>query len=637
MTDIVARVGLDFSFEMDAVSGQIQAAVASGEFGMAQSLPDARRSRYFTTADQSFGIEMTGKAFALPTLDDPAGEIVFDLGMDGPSFLVASDFGGGGASGPAPAKDGFALLLGDITQGDGSWLPGAVPLNDEVSLSEAIDRLNETLGLLVPSGPASFPNGVLSVTNTAGTSPLLASGGVADNTAGASGYAPGAAVTRITSGGVNSFVFNDVGPGDTGTVSLSINGAVIGSKALTGAGDAGAYNGLLIADQKDYPEDKPGFYKTIDVSAANAPAPVGINSMRLNHSATTQTNIVYFVRDAMTATPAVSDVNVIEGAAGTLAYSSGVPHYGDGASLTVTASMNNFSGETYYGGSDAFSVSSTGGVVNTQNFAYAALGIATPIPRQTTAVTALTAMSVAINGSGHTSGQLRGTGRNVNGAGATVALSAATILIKRGSASGKIDETAVAVTGLGSTPNANNAVRKGQSGGDTPAGAAAAWVQNAAPATHEATVVGGVLKHDQTNYTLNTLPLGPNLSVGRAGAQYVTFSFNRAARSAFKIAVTGSYAGCWVKLPGVTDQAAIAPNAPNGWMNAFQSYDGSGVPGEAGDPNAGCASGSVMNGASGTFQITFGTQTSTNSTGNEILVRFRLNAGQSITALSFTA
>ena len=58
--------------------------------------------------------------------------------------------------------------------------------------------------------------------------------------------------------------------------------------------------------------------------------------------------------------------------------------------------------------------------------------------------------------------------------------------------------------------------------------------------------------------------------------------------------------------------------------------------GETGDTLAGCAVGAVMSGGSGAFQITFGTESSTNATSNEILIRFRLNAGQSITALSFT-
>lgn len=224
----------------------------------------------------------------------------------------------------------------------------------------------------------------------------------------------------------------------------------------------------------------------------------------------------------------------------------------------------------------------------------------------------------------------------MNGASAATDLSTQTILVKRGAAGAKLDEMSVPVSGLGTLPNNNNAVRVGLGAGDTPAGAAQAWVQAAALSTHEAAVVAGVAAHNKTDYSVGYLPVGPNLSVGRDGAQYLTFAFQRTARSAFKINVTGTYTRCWIKLPGVSDNAGISPNAPNGWWDGFLPYDGAGVPGEAGDPLAGCAAGVVMTGASGSFPITFGTQSSTNATDNVILVRFKLAPGQQITALSLS-
>ena len=101
----------------------------------------------------------------------------------------------------------------------------------------------------------------------------------------------------------------------------------------------------------------------------------------------------------------------------------------------------------------------------------------------------------------------------------------------------------------------------------------------------------------------------------------------------------------WSKVDGpgtVTFADARSPRTTATFSEAgtyvlrFKAYDGAGAPGEAGDTDAGCALGAVMNGASGTFQITFGTLSSTGATGNEILVRIRLNAGQSITGLSFS-
>lgn len=535
--------------------------------------------------------------------------------------------GGGGGGG-----NGFLIPLGPVeTAGDGSWLPGAVPLADDMAVSEGIDRINEVLGKLVPTQPPEFPNGSLSLSNTGGSSPRLATG-VTDNT-GDTPYAPGGSVTRVPSAGVSSFAFNDVGPGDSGTVSVWVNDVEVSSRILTGSGDNGTYNGLQIADQKDYPTAQPGFWKSIDVSLNGVPADVGVNKVQVVHSAAGQTAEVYFVRDGMTASPAVSGGSVAEASQGTLAYSSGVPHYGSGATLTVGGSFSNLSGETYYGGSDIFTVSGENGVISGQSYDYSTLGITVPPVRQKISATAITPVTASVNGNVHAVGRVQGAARNVNGTGSAV-LASTMILVKRGAApAGKVDEMSVPVSGMGSIPNGDNAVSVTLGDGDTPAGSATAWDPTALLPAYSASVVAGVLKHDQIDYTTGYLPQGPNYSTGRSGPQYRTWSFKRASRSTFRIAVTGSYAGCWIKLPGVSDSQ---PNAPNGWWNAFAAYDGAGIPGEAGDPAAGCALGSVMNGGSGTFTITFGTQSSTNATGNEVLIRFRLNAGQQITALAYS-
>ena len=525
--------------------------------------------------------------------------------------------------------DGFHVVLGDIVEfGDGSWTPGAVPLVNETPVSEAVDRLNEVLGKLIPSQPPMFPNGTLATANSAGAQPRLTQGYT--NNIGST-WTPGTAVSRITAAGFTSFAFSDVGPGDAGTLTVSLNGSVVATRILDGATDNGVYAGLVIADQKDFPVETPGFWKSIDVSLSLVAAPYGLNSVQMAHSQAGVTNPVVFMRDAMTANPVISDGSVVQASAGTPVYSSGVPHYGDGATLTVAMSIANLAGETYYGGGDP--IQFTGPVIATKTFSYVpATGIDAPLPQNTLTAQAVTPQTIAVDGAGHLSGKIAGVARNVNGS-ASADLGGPTILIKRGAAGARLDEMNVPVTGLGALPHALNAVRVSTAAGDTPAAAHAAWDANASLPAHEAAVVAGVLAHNRTNYAQGHLPVGPDLSIGRDGAQYATFAFRRAARSAFKINVTGAYAGCWVKLPGVSD---LQPNAPGGWWDGFKPYDGAGVPGEAGDPLAGCALGSVMTGASGSFNITFGTQSSTNATDNLILVRIKLAAGQSIPALSFT-
>lgn len=538
------------------------------------------------------------------------------------------------------STDGFAINLGNVVaDGDGSWSPGAVVLTDSTTVSDAVDQLNEVLAKLVPTAPPNFPNANAITITSVGSSPLLAANGVTDNS-GNSPYTAGGSVTRITAATVASAnTFNDMGPGDSGTMQLLVNGSVVGSRALTGTGDNGSYSGLVIGDQKDFPVATPGFWKSIDTSISAASVLQGINKVRLNHTGASATAEAFFVRDNVTSTPALSSGSIAQNAAGTLAYSSSVPHYGSGASLTANLSISNLAGETYYGGSDPLVVSGTNSIIASQTFNYATLGITTPINRQTTAATAITPITVSMNGSNvFASGTIQGVVRNVNGAASATNIAATSVLVMVGTQSGKVYEMSVPVSGLGSSPNANNAVRISIGSGDNPSDSRSTWVSADALATHEAAVVAGVLGHNQTNYSTGFLPAGPNLSVGRSGAQYATFAFQRTATSTFRIVVAGSYAGCWVKLPGVSDNAGISPNGAtkNGWWNMFQSYVGNGVPGQTGDTNAGCALGTVMTGSTGTFQATFGTQTSTNSTDNYIYVRFRLNSGQSITALSFT-
>ena len=528
--------------------------------------------------------------------------------------------------------DGFHLVLGNTNvYGTGSWA-GAVSLNNGTNVSSAVELLNSVLGKLVPVSPPSFPNGSLTVSSV-GYSPVLASG-VTDLAN--SGITAGTAVTRITGSVSSSNTFYNINTTNGGTLNLLLNNSVVGSHALTGTGDNGNYSGLVIAGEGAYPASTPGFWTAANISVSSATVSSnGVNSLQLTDTGAGSSNTVYFVKDSLVSVPGVTGAAVAQSSAGTIANSSSVPHYNSGAVLRASGSISNLAGQTYYNG-NPLSVSATNSILTTQTFTYSGVGIATPIPQNTTAATAITPVLVNVNGTNvHTKGTLTYTAMNVNGSGS--ASPSTIVLVKNGTApSTSVDEMSIPVTGLGSSPNGSNAARVGMANGDTPSNATTAWNQSAALQTYDAAVVAGVLSCNQTNYTTGYLPVGPNLS-GQAATQYVTFSFNRTALSQFKINVTGSYAGCWISLPGVSDSTLISPNAlGHAWWSMFSLYDGAGVPGGAGDSIAGCALGTAMAGATGVYTVTFGTQSSTNATGNTILVRFKLTAGQSITALSFT-
>jgi hypothetical protein len=167
--------------------------------------------------------------------------------------------------------------------------------------------------------------------------------------------------------------------------------------------------------------------------------------------------------------------------------------------------------------------------------------------------------------------------------------------------------------------------------------------------TYDATVVGsgsqGVLTFNQTNYSNGSyLPIGPNLST-QVAAQWFTFKFVRAAVSKFDIQITGTVGGVWVALPGSvfdTDVSGIGPTSDlSGWLNMNLPYGGAGRPGaitaNGGNGSDGCSVGGVIplnTAINGSYTCTFGTVSSSSTSTNEIYVRIRLTAGQSVTALS---
>lgn len=530
---------------------------------------------------------------------------------------------------------GANIVLGDAT--DGSLTSGgAVPLTNTTSVTNAVDALNEILGKLVPTAPSDFPAGQSLTVTSVGTSPLLASGAVPDNTNG--GTLPvvaGASVTRVTAATVSSNVIgsgDNVGPGDSGTLSALVNNSSVDSVNFT-TGSNNKAGVLTITNDQAYPVATPGFWESFRAQIVGASATQGWNRLKLSHTVGS-TNDVYFVRDNLVSNPTVSSGSVTEGTAGSYAYSSGVPHYGTGGVLSVAFTAANLAGETYRSGT-LLSVSGSNSIFTTQNYTTGQAGLPSILPRQMSAHTTST-LSINVDGTNiHNSGSVSATAFNPNGSG--VSSFGPTILVKRGTTS-RVDEMNVPVSiAVNGGPSATVATRVDMTNGDNPSDDKSAlttgdWDSTAVADAWDAAVVGGVLKHDIVNYTTGFLPVGPNRSAFNAD-QYVTFMIRRTAVSKFDINVTGTYAGLWVKLVDESEQYTASAN---GWYSMKTLYGGSGMPGDTNGANGslGCALGAVANNT-GTWTATFGTLSSTNAANNIILVRFKLQAGQSITALSF--
>ncbi len=549
----------------------------------------------------------------------------------------------------ASSADGFQIGLGDVTaHGDGSYAGGAITLTDTTKISSAIDSLNETLGLLVPTAPGDFPNSETLTVSSVGTSPFLASGTVPNNTSGGTLPATaGQSVTRVTDTTPNSSQIDNF-RSDSGTLTAVINGSAAGAVTFDGTDKDGTYTSLRVSGHADSPSDTPGFFTESDAQIRVASAlSAGWNRIQMTKSDTDDTNEVYFVVDNLTSSPTIASGSITAESAGSSAYSSGIEHFGSGGTLTISnMTMTNLAGETFRNG-DPITITAEDSIIASQSYSYSDVGVSTPIARQTTSAESLSAMTVNVNGTNrHTLGTMTATGTNVNGSG-TQAISGI-VLLKAGTArASDVDEQNISIP---SGASGGNRVYLGSGAtGDNPLGAgnlpssSLTWTSSqdltASGFAHEACVVGGRLSSAQTDFSSGYFPSGSGAIdySGKDATQYFTFYWAKSAVSTFSISITGSYSGLLIGLPGVSDSNAISPNATGGaWYDAFTLYDGSGNPGGTGN-GAGCANGTVASGSSGSVSITLGTQSTTNATNNVVLIRLKLTQSDGfITALSVT-
>lgn len=549
------------------------------------------------------------------------------------------------------AADGSNVLLGAAEDGSytdprytGGKVPAA-PLQPTTKVSTAIDSINEILGLLLPTAPAALSSGVLTLATPNGNA-KAAQGYTANSLSNAP--AAGSTVARTTAAVSTTNVLEDLGDGTDGTVSLFVNDAAVSGESLSfsgNPGDAKTTGVLRITDNKwggfavgggPAPD---GFFQTFDSQVVGATSPVGLNHVQIKHSLSGDTNVLTFVRDTLTAVPAVTASTVAENTP-TLAASSGINHYFTGSTLNVSSDFTNLAGQTYASGT----IVALSGPGTTVNFAAGQGGIPA-IPAVNTLAYSIVNQVFTIGGNVFSkTAKITTTATNPNGSGSGT--HSKNLLVLSGTQTFKDS----GITAFGADLGAKR-VLAANTNGDTPvvsfvtansASNAGTWstVQDLSATGYksEAALVGGSLTADKTNYADNTVyaPTTVDYST-KDTVQYATYRFNVAAKSSFTLNVTGTYSGVWVALPGISTDSAQSPAALNGaWWDAKTLYNGAGVPGRAGDTGAGCANGVAATGTSGAVAITFGTASSSNTTNNAVFVRIRLNAGDAITALSIS-
>ena len=539
------------------------------------------------------------------------------------------------------------FVIGDPT--DGSYAGGAIEITNTDYIKDVIDTLNETLGLLVPSAPSTINGASLTVQTNESDALLCAGFTPTDNSGGEVTITAGNSYKRNTDSTVTTAYLTEYGPGNSGTVDGQVNGASVGSRAMTSGNDDGTYGALQIRNNEDAsnssrnPGIDAGFYQIYDARLINAASPDGFNYAQITQDSAATDKPDWYEDPSVVGAPALAfgAVTTPDPNTDVVAYSSGIPHYTQNAAnaFTYTMTLENGSGDMYtrnkvVDNGDATTGFTAGGEKNYTDFAGGTnpptrnYGVGSPVATTITHTPRDIHNTITSN---HFS-QFNATTPYGTQANTRVTFVRNVNIMGTTARTNVVDEDNIAVNSLGT--GSGNATRVNGGSGDNPNPSYTSWTASNAIQTYDAAVRGGILRHDVTDYSAAAyLPQGPNYSTGRNGDQYFQVEILRSQVSEFNISYTGSVAGCWVAMPD-NSTWTTSLSGTNGWADMFQAYRGSGVPTSA---EPGCSSGGVMDTNGGTFTCVFGTESSSNDTNNRILVRWKLTSGQSITAMSFSA
>ena len=519
-------------------------------------------------------------------------------------------------------------------------------VNNNVSTNATdISNIETILYKLVPEPPTTMAGLALTVTTNDVARRLCS--GFTDRTGGTSGLVAGDSVKRNTDGSITTNKLDDIGPGDSGEIQVKIsqNSYDVTTSMASGT-QVLDFMGLKITDNKDANLSTrdagipAGFYQVYDIQLVDAHLQHntnGLHYVQFTHAGNSTQKAYFYEDESNPGFPLLITSSVYLPTSPSYNYSSGVPHYSNSTDNDFTYNLiaRYLSGDMYIDHTIATS-SQTAGFTHQGNKTYTDFGGSNPPAKD-------------FGGDGQKTTTVTQYPRDLHTQVSNNQFSNWSITTPYGSTSNRpstnmtfnimgntartnvVDEDNILVSNLGS--GAGNAYRVGDSTGNNPVSNQQDWDPLATPDAHEAIVVGGVLKHDRTDYSTGYRPEGPDLSSRNVDPQYAEFEIKRSGVSQFTINYTGSCSGCWVTMPNNTSwQTSLS--GTNGWADMFQAYKGSGVPTSA---EPGCSSGGLMDNNGGSFTCVFGTESSSNDSENSILVRWKLAEGQSITSMSFSA
>lgn len=683
-----AGTAVDFVGNIEVISNHTSSPFKSSNFTVHVE-PDLRATVTGTSVSQALsssndndrvlykGTDLSGTNRAIVTVDNTtqnANAYVYAWG-DGSSNDNVTESGS-----PAGSVGGANITHDYLSQTAGSYtLTMTGSGQPDLTVQSDNDTVVFTLEAL-PAAPTSVSGKSLTLSTSAQDTSKLAHG--ATNAVGgiSSGTSLNGTTARRydTTTSVSTSTISDAYRSDSGTVSALIDGSADGQKAFsTSTGETGTFTSLVVTAEGDayneisstlYPQN---FFQVFSgrVTKDISSLATGVHSLAISHSTTGATNNVYIVKDNVTSAPTINtgSASLTEHTAGSKRYVSGVPYYNSGSPKVKleSATVSNLVGEAYLDSSSIFYIASgtnlestSGSTVQQEFRSYsdidgsstmlnsgvpiAQTGVASPYALGDVTVDITTSNVAAVEA-------IKFRATNVNGTGSYTSETSEKIQVW--TASPTFDEENIAVSdslGAGFDDDGKRITGFG-SASDTPAIAgstnfytASAWTgAETIAGTTEAVVRWNTLQHFDTNLSSGYLPVGPDLATGRSGTQYFTFAFRRTTMANFVLRLTGTVSGVFIAAPGTNIDST---SGTNGWLTAGSTYAGAGTPGSntgaGGNGSDGCAFTSgdrIIDGAShsnDTFTMTLGDQNGTDATGNNILVRIKLEDGDSLTALS---
>jgi hypothetical protein len=694
-----AGTDVDYTGKLEVLSDHSSSPFATSNFTVHVE-PDMRASATGTAVTTSDGsgdnqydiydytdIDGTNRALVTvtnavsPTVSSPAASYTFNWAD--------------GSANDTPTENGSSAgTVGNaITHNYAGKSAGNYNLNLSVSATPDITAQSDSYtGITfqmnsIPSAPSNLSSKSLTLNDSyQGTSPKLCHG-FTDNTSSFTSQSPGdslstttsrryTSTTTIDTNTVSNFITNHYN-GTNQTITSKYNNVAGGSRAVTtseGGSNNSTFTTLVLTNHRDYDQVVSSYPQRAYLVATAKQTlnltgyALGSSAQRIESSAGGNTNVVHVVKDDLTTTPTTSIGTVVGGIDGVYRYISGVPYYNSGSpSVNITGTtITNLTGQAYRDTSSPHEVdpatndeSTSGSVISNNNYTYSDMDGSTTFLNSGTPLVntgvggayTLGTIAVPITGSSVRSVQtIKARTKNVNGQG-SYSTGSTKIQVHTASPNGVVEDAIPVDDSLGNgsthTDDGKRITGFGAAS-DTPSFTgstnyytANAWSGSVTVAgTSEAITRWGTIKHYTTDLSSGYLPAGPDLATGRSGAQYYTFAFRRTPAANFKFKFSGKLSKVWIAAPG---SAIDSASGLSGWLDATQTYAGSGVPGSdtgnGGNGSNGCAqtsgdripTGSTVSNDSST--LTLGSENMANTTGNTILVRIKLVSGDSITAL----